>query len=146
MSLEKIKSSANEEILTRQGRLLCSPRDAAAEACVWVEKYKDLFESTNSIGVIGAGAGFHVLELEKRYPGKNILVFDLDSALGLIQMPFKSRMIINADADIIRKKIRIFSEIGPFWCHFVRPFSPSKKNTSIFGLIWQKELRLSKIN
>ena len=128
--MSPIQASFNPEgleILSREGRLLCSPRNPLKEAEEWVLRYKELIGLTNNIAIVGCGAGYHVLELEKKYPNKNILVFDLDFAFSNIEKKFKSKLILDKNAKKIRSDFMDFFSSWPVVLAFRPAFQPFEK-------------------
>ena len=71
------KNPNGQLIASRDGRLLCSPRDPVREANIWIEKQK-LTGSDLDIAVLGAGAGHHINAIQNLCPNARITVLELD--------------------------------------------------------------------
>ena len=63
---------------SRDGRLLCSPRNPIKEATDWLSRQKITIED-RSVLVLGFGAGFHVRELQRQFSNLKIHILELDS-------------------------------------------------------------------
>jgi hypothetical protein len=75
----EISKNINGQIVgSRNGLLLCSPRDPEREANAWFDKQK-LIESDKKIIVLGAGIGYHIKEIQKHFPEIKIDVLELDT-------------------------------------------------------------------
>ncbi|GIL16783.1 MAG: hypothetical protein BroJett040_05340 [Oligoflexia bacterium] len=64
-------------VATREGRILCSPRDPLREAQRWIERQSRV-QSKLPVIIVGIGAGFHVSEFAKQNPETQVYAFDLD--------------------------------------------------------------------
>ncbi|MEZ4872441.1 MAG: hypothetical protein R2827_09410 [Bdellovibrionales bacterium] len=62
-------------ILRLKGRYLSSPTDPEKEAAKWCVRNEELFYAEYII-VLGAGSGYHLMELVKRWPSRKILVIE----------------------------------------------------------------------
>lgn len=58
------------------GNLLASRADPIREARGWAERHSPLARGVQSIFVLGVGGGFHISELAKQNPKKNIVAID----------------------------------------------------------------------
>lgn len=112
------------QILSRQDRLLCSPRNPFKEAEEWVERNKNLIQAATHLGVVGAGSGIHIQVLEKNYPNKNICVFELDPDFSKIEKKFQSQLIIGNDPALIRENQKEFFQNWPVIIPFRPAFQP----------------------
>ena len=65
---------------SRQGRLLCSPRDPQREAQRWLERIT-IRPDVEHLLLLGLGAGHQLLALHKAHPEKKITVFESNKAL-----------------------------------------------------------------
>lgn len=66
-----------QRIFRWKGRSLCSQIHPRNEAFNWVEKQTlQQLDRARSFIVLGAGCGFHLVELYRRYPSKKILVIE----------------------------------------------------------------------
>lgn len=67
------------KIFSRDGRILCSPRDPQKEAQQWCQR-----QSQTRLGlpvlIIGVGAGYHIAEYAERNPNASVFAYDLDGA------------------------------------------------------------------
>lgn len=52
------------EVLRQDGRLLASQVDPQTEARAWFKRRKSLLHNVKAIFILGAGAGYHIAELE----------------------------------------------------------------------------------
>lgn len=120
-------SEDKHQILSRDGRLLCSPRNPIKEAIDWVDRNRSLIDVTNAVAVVGIGAGHHIQFLEESYPNKKILVFDIDSKYSFIAKTFKSEVVLGIDADHLRQQRSEFFEQWPVVLAFRPAFQPLER-------------------
>ncbi|MFN7729684.1 MAG: hypothetical protein ACK5P7_11055 [Bdellovibrio sp.] len=73
----------------RDGRALCSSRDPLSEAQKWADSLR-LTGRETEIGIVGVGAGQHLLEVRKRLPGARLLIFD-SHAIDFFAAPLEIR-------------------------------------------------------
>ena len=72
----KIEESRSQLPIVRlMGRYLSSPTDPKKEAERWCVRNQELFHAEYII-VLGAGSGYHLMELVKRWPNKKVLVIE----------------------------------------------------------------------
>jgi hypothetical protein len=128
-------SEDKHQILSRDGRLLCSPRNPVKEAIDWVDRNRSLIETTNAVAVVGVGAGHHIQFLEESYPNKKILVFDIDSKFSFMSRNFKSEVVLGIDADLLRTQRKDFFDQWPVVLAFRPAFQPMEKQYVHF---WMK--------
>ena len=63
-------------ILSLDGKHLCSTVDPRKESQKWVEAQSRELQRAKAVIVLGAGCGYHLSELRKSYPGKEIVAID----------------------------------------------------------------------
>ncbi|MBC86545.1 MAG: hypothetical protein CL677_05135 [Bdellovibrionaceae bacterium] len=68
-------SKSGLPILRLMGRFISSPTDPQREAEKWYIRNQDLFHA-DTIIVLGAGSGYHIMELIRRRPEKKVLVIE----------------------------------------------------------------------
>lgn len=73
--------------VSRNGRLLCSPRNPVKEAVDWLKR-QNITSEDRSVLVLGYGAGFHVHELKKQFPNLNIHILELDMNYNNVDFQF----------------------------------------------------------
>lgn len=71
------KNSNGQLIASRNGRLICSPRDPEREAQAWLEKQK-LTAQDRRVIVLGAGICHHINAIAKKFPDIKIEALELD--------------------------------------------------------------------
>jgi hypothetical protein len=128
-------SEDKHQILSRDGRLLCSPRNPVKEAIDWVDRNRTLIEAANAVAVVGIGAGHHIQFLEESYPQKKLLVFDIDSKFSFINKNFKSEVVLGIDADHLRASNAEFFGQWPVVLAFRPAFQPMERQYVHF---WMK--------
>lgn len=79
ISIEVAKSG--HKVLRANGRLLSSVFDPIKEASSWVDGVVRSADARETIVVLGAGSGYHIVELAHRRPGQPILVVDCDDKI-----------------------------------------------------------------
>lgn len=62
--IETVVAENGSEVLRQDGRLLASMVDPQMEARAWLRRRQSLLRKVKSIFILGAGAGYHVAELE----------------------------------------------------------------------------------
>jgi hypothetical protein len=71
------KNPKDQTIASRDGRLICSPRDPIAEAKSWLVSQK-LNQNDKRILVLGAGVAHHIQAAAQELPNSKIDVIELD--------------------------------------------------------------------
>lgn len=74
--IDEIFSQSGNRILKIGSNYLCSRMDPRKEARVWVDAQKITGSFNEGIIIFGAGAGYHLVELRRRFPLLNWVVFE----------------------------------------------------------------------
>lgn len=102
-------SSQKFERIERNGRLLCSPRNPVKEASDWVQRQK-LTGYDQNVLILGFGAGFHVVELQKQFPNLKIEIYEIDPDFRNSEFSFIS--------DLHSEKYDAILAFRPAWAGF----------------------------
>ncbi|NQZ00587.1 MAG: hypothetical protein HRT45_07960 [Bdellovibrionales bacterium] len=96
------------------GRHICSSRDPIKEAQAWVDGFDYNFDSVSQAVVLGLGAGFHVVELQNRFPHLTVHVIECQSeficpALNLHDQAFRAEVLLTETVSIFKAQSRLKS-------------------------------------
>jgi hypothetical protein len=95
-----------QKVISRDGRLMCSPRDPEKEAQSWMERQK-IKASDSSVLVLGLGAAYHIHELRAQFPQLKIDVLELNSDTSLAlqdQFTGQNTVTLYSSADELEQK------------------------------------------
>ncbi len=79
--IDVLKTKTGDYTLRWSGRLLASQVDPRAEAAKWVQQVSATLRGCRTVFVIGAGAGYHLLELAELFPHISILVLEKEQKI-----------------------------------------------------------------
>lgn len=69
---------SGHKVLRHSGRLLASAVDPIGEAKSWVDSIEPSIRAFPQVVILGAGCGYHAVELKKRNPQRHVYVIDTD--------------------------------------------------------------------
>lgn len=85
--IEVLSGKNGNAVLKFEGRLLASRFDPRAEAALWVDRRKTFLDKVQTVFILGAGSGYHILELSRRVQADLIVIEPslelIDAVIGL---------------------------------------------------------------
>jgi hypothetical protein len=95
-------SKSGHRVPSLNGICLASKFDPIAEAVKWVANYKESIFKSKTLFVLGLGAGFHVLELQRKMGDRKIIV--LEPVTELIDDFISSHPYVTNDIKVLNIK------------------------------------------
>ncbi|MCB0367093.1 MAG: hypothetical protein H6624_10880 [Bdellovibrionaceae bacterium] len=74
--MEELYAKSGDRVLRIGEKYLCSRIDPKVEAERWLAGHRDQITKSKGLVILGLGAGYHVALLRKRYPTKQIVIFE----------------------------------------------------------------------
>jgi hypothetical protein len=114
------------EVMSRGGRLLCSPRDPVREAQGWVSRQK-IAVLDRHVLVLGLGAAYHLKELLVACPQAQIHVLELNEETIVSQSAWleqeSARIAVYSSAEILFKNnYNLILSFRPAWSNYEVPY------------------------
>jgi hypothetical protein len=114
------------QVMSRSGRLLCSPRDPVREAQGWLSRQK-IAASDQRILVLGLGAAYHLKELLVAYPQVQVHVLELNEETRMSQGEWleqeSTRVAVYSSVDaLFKNNYNLILSFRPAWSQYEVPY------------------------
>lgn len=79
--IEVVAAKSGDRTISYKGKFLASRIDPRAEAVRWCEKYEAELKGLRSVIILGAGAGYHLSYLKKKFPHLNVICIEFSNEI-----------------------------------------------------------------
>lgn len=113
------QNSQSQNIVSRDGRLLCSPRNPVHEAQIWYSR-QNLSNEDHNLLILGFGAGYHVQEVCRNHPKSNVFVLELDEETKSFANEYEFKFI--STQNLKNKNFDAICPFRPAWQGFEKDY------------------------